>query len=310
MTEPAGARLEGVVCRFGRVVALDGVSLEVGAGEAVALLGHNGAGKTTVMKLLLGLVAPDAGRVLTLGADPRGEAGWRARARVGFLPENVAFYDALSGREVLHYLARLKGVPRREADRILEQVGLAEAADRRVGGYSKGMRQRLGLAQALMGRPRLLLLDEPTVGLDPVATAQFYRLLDAVREGGCAVLVTSHVLAGLERRIGRAVVLRRGRVVGAGTPRELGRALGLPVRIQVEGGDGARLETLARAHDARLAREGAGWRLEVAAQAKMAVLRALAGDASVRDLHVHEPTLEEIYAQLSRRADETEGAAP
>src|SRR5690606_17723098 len=178
---------------YGSTTVLHDLSLTVGAGEVLGLFGHNGAGKTTTMKLILGVLRPDAGEVRVLGV-PAGEA--RARRELGHLPENGSFYPQLSGRETLAYFARLKGVPVSGIAALLDQVGLTDAADRRVRTYSKGMRQRLGLAQALLGEPRLLLLDEPTVGLDPIATADLYALIDDLRRRGTTVVLCSHVLAG------------------------------------------------------------------------------------------------------------------
>ena len=142
--------------RFGGLTALDGVSLKVAPGERVALLGHNGAGKSTLMKIVLGLIAPDAGRLDIAGSLPGSPS---ARQVTAYLPENVAFHPALTGREMVGHYLRLRGQPAAGAGALLERVGLAGAADRRIGTYSKGMRQRVGLAQALIGQPRLLVLD-------------------------------------------------------------------------------------------------------------------------------------------------------
>ncbi|HHQ41200.1 MAG TPA: ABC transporter ATP-binding protein [Chromatiales bacterium] len=292
--------IRGVEVRFGPVAALRGLDLEVRPGEVVGLLGHNGAGKTTTMKLALGLLRPRSGRVRLLGVDPAGPEGRRARARVGFLPENVSFYDSLTGREVLRYLARLKGRPAAEADRLLEQVGLGHAADRRVRTWSKGMRQRLGLAQALLGRPALLLLDEPTVGLDPMATAELYATIGRLRSEGVGVVLCSHVLAGIERHIDRCVIVGHGRVLAAGTLEELRARARLPIRIRVRGhwrepplqGLGEGEGVVAR----RL--NGHQIELEVAPERKLSVLRALAAEPGVEDLDVRPPGLETLYAHF------------
>ena len=155
--------VDNVVKRYGSVETVRGISLRVEPGQRVALLGHNGAGKTTLMKMVLGLTPLSSGRIEILGARPGSR---RARGATGFLPESVAFHGALTGREQLHHFARLKSATIRSADALLERVGLADAADRRIRTYSKGMRQRIGLAQALLGTPEIVLLDEPTSGLD------------------------------------------------------------------------------------------------------------------------------------------------
>lgn len=296
-------RIAGAEVRYGAVHALRGLDLEVRPGEVVGLLGHNGAGKTTTMKLALGLLRPCRGTVRLFGTDPAGPGGREARARVGFLPENVSFYDNLTGREVLRYLARLKGVAVEETDRLLEQVGLGTASDRRVRTYSKGMRQRLGLAQALLGRPTLLLLDEPTVGLDPMATADLYATVRRLKEAGTAVVLCSHVLAGIERHIDRCVIVGHGRVLAAGTLEELRAQAGLPVTIRVRG----------RWSGSPFGEEGPpggvsvrrlnGHQVEIATEPgrKLALLRHLACLPDVEDIEVRPPGLEALYAHFDAR---------
>ena len=200
--------------RFGGLTALDGVSLAVAPGERVALLGHNGAGKSTLMKIVLGLIAPDAGEIRIAGAAPGSPAARRVTA---YLPENVAFHPALTGREMVGHYLRLRGLPASGAGALLERVGLAGALDRRIGTYSKGMRQRVGLAQALIGQPELLVLDEPTSGLDPVSRREFYAILDELAGQGAAILLSSHALTEVEARTVRILILSRGRPVAQGT---------------------------------------------------------------------------------------------
>src|SRR5574340_875785 len=162
------------VKRYGEVQAVDGVDLRVEAGQVFGLIGHNGAGKSTLFKMMLGLLPASAGDIRIDGQSVTGPGFRAVRRRLGYLPENVVFYDNLSGLETLAFFARLKGVNRAECGPLLERVGLSAAADRRVKGYSKGMRQRLGFAQSLLGKPRLLFLDEPTTGLDPEGIREFY----------------------------------------------------------------------------------------------------------------------------------------
>jgi Cu-processing system ATP-binding protein len=164
----------GVSKRYGSQFAVRAVDLSLRAGECVALVGHNGAGKSSLIKMMLGLTTPTEGAVRLLGENPAGAAAAHLRRAVGFLPENVAFHPSMTGRETLDFYARLKGEPTARNPGLLERVGLDGAAARkRVGAYSKGMRQRLGLAQALLGRPRVLFLDEPTTGLDPALRQSF-----------------------------------------------------------------------------------------------------------------------------------------
>jgi ABC-2 type transport system ATP-binding protein len=210
----------GLRKRYGRRTAVDGVSFSVGRGEVVGLLGPNGAGKTSVIKMLLGLVRPDEGEVLLLGrsgGDPR------SRERVGYLPELFRYQPWLTAAEVLSLHVRLAGVqvPREEQRRCLALVGLADRAGDRVGGFSKGMQQRLGLAVALVARPELVVLDEPTSALDPLGRADVRDIVLSLRERGVAVLLNSHLIGEVERVCDRVVVLDRGRVAAAGTLTEL-----------------------------------------------------------------------------------------
>jgi ABC-2 type transport system ATP-binding protein len=210
----------GLRKRYRRRVAVDDVSLTVGRGEVVGLLGPNGAGKTTVIKMMLGLVRPDAGDVLLLGRPGRDP---RSRARVGYLPELFRYQPWLSAAEVLALHVRLAGVtvPAEERRESLALVGLADRAGDRVGGFSKGMQQRLGLAVALVARPELVVLDEPTSALDPVGRADVRDLLLSLRERGVAVLLNSHLIGEVERVCDRVVILDKGRVAASGTLPEL-----------------------------------------------------------------------------------------
>ena len=210
----------GLRKRYGRRTAVDDVSLEVGRGEVVGLLGPNGAGKTTVIKMLLGLVRPDAGEVMLLGRPGSDPA---ARAGVGYLPELFRYQPWLSAAEVLTLHVRLTGVdvPAREQRDCLALVGLAERAGDRVGGFSKGMQQRLGLAVALVARPELVVLDEPTSALDPLGRVDVRDIVLALKSRGVAVLLNSHLIGEVERVCDRVVILDRGRVAAAGTLAEL-----------------------------------------------------------------------------------------
>jgi Cu-processing system ATP-binding protein len=219
--------------RYGRIVALEDATMTLQPGETVALVGHNGAGKTTLMKLVLGLARPTAGRVRVLGEDPAGSRGAEVRRRIGFLPESVAFHDAMTGSELLAFYAGLKGSARAANRELLERVGLAAAADRRVATYSKGMRQRLGLAQALLGDPGLLLLDEPTSGLDPESRAQVYETIDSLRRRNVTVLVSTHALAEIEHHVDRVALLHHGQLIALGAIAALREAAALPIIVRL-----------------------------------------------------------------------------
>jgi ABC-2 type transport system ATP-binding protein len=221
--------------RYGGSVALHGVDLEVAEGELVGLLGPNGAGKSTLTKIAAGLVRPTGGTAEVCGA-PAGSAA--ARARTGYLAELFRFPGWASADEVLalhQRLARARGGPA-ERGALLELVGLADARDRRVEAMSKGMQQRLGIAQALIGAPSLVLLDEPTSALDPVGRRLVRELLEELRGRGIAVLLNSHLLSEVELVCDRVVIISRGRTVRQGTPAELAR----PGGVEVETDDGLR----------------------------------------------------------------------
>ena len=295
----AAIRARGVVRHFGAVHAVDGVDLEVARGEVFGLIGHNGAGKSTLFKMMLGLLRPTAGEILIEGAPVGGRDFRAVRRSVGYLPENVVLYDNLTGAETLRFFARLKDAPLLDCDRVLDRVGLAHARDRAVREYSKGMRQRLGFAQALLGRPRVLFLDEPTTGLDPQATREFYAILDQLRAEGATVILTSHVLAELQERVDRLAILSAGRVQAVGSVQCLREGADLPLRIEVlpaEGAGGAVQQALAG-----LSVSGVAWRGPLLAgrcrrEAKMPLLAGIAAlGAAVRDLQVLEPSLEDVF---------------
>ena len=217
---PAAVWCSGLRKRYGRQTAVHDVSLEVGRGEVVGLLGPNGAGKTSVIKMLLGLVRPDGGEVLLLGLPATDPA---ARAKVGYLPELFRYQPWLSPVEVLDLHVRLSGVdvPRSERRDVLGLVGLAERADDRLGGFSKGMQQRLGLAVALVARPELVVLDEPTSALDPLGRVDVRDVVLSLKARGVAVLLNSHLIGEVERVCDRVVILDRGRVAASGSLAEL-----------------------------------------------------------------------------------------
>ncbi|MCO5147619.1 MAG: ABC transporter ATP-binding protein [Aquamicrobium sp.] len=286
--------LSGVSKSFGPIHAVRDVSFSLKEGEIVALVGHNGAGKTTLIKMMLGLIRPSAGTVRVLGEDPSTGAP-EVRTRLGYLPENVSFNPALTGTETLRFYSALKRAGRGQIRGLLERVGLAGAADRRVRTYSKGMRQRLGLAQALLGQPKVLLLDEPTTGLDPASRRDFYRFLDELRDSGSTILLSSHALSELEGRADHVIIVGRGLKIADGTLDELRRIARLPTRIRVKLAEGKER----RLEGGRDWREVNGHMLEIdaAPEDKVELLRA-AVRAEIADLDVTPPTLDELYAHF------------
>jgi ABC-2 type transport system ATP-binding protein len=233
---PTALELRGVAKRYGRLHALAGVDLDVGDGELVGLLGPNGAGKSTLTKIACGLVRPTTGTALVAGA-PAGSAA--ARRSIGYLAEMFRFPGWATADEVLELHQRLAGSSggARERTELLELVALADARHRPVEEMSKGMQQRLGVAQALVGTPRVLLLDEPTSALDPVGRRTVRALLEELRSRGISVLLNSHLLSEVELVCDRVVILLAGRVVAAGAPAELARPRG----IQLETDRGTRI---------------------------------------------------------------------
>jgi ABC-2 type transport system ATP-binding protein len=271
----AALAVKSLAKRYGPVEALAGVDLEVGEGELVGLLGPNGAGKSTLVKIACGLVRPSRGSAQICGARA---GSLEARRRLGYLAELFRFPGWYSADELLQLHQRLSGSSggAEERGELLELVGLAEARDRRVEEMSKGMQQRLGIAQALVGAPPLLLLDEPTSALDPVGRRTVRLLLEELRQRGTSVLLNSHLLSEIELVCDRVVILLRGEVVAEGSPAELSRARG----VEIETDDGTRLH------------EGAT-REDVPAL----VAELVAAGREVYGVHVLTSTLEETYLE-------------
>jgi Cu-processing system ATP-binding protein len=285
--------LVGVSKNYGEHVAVRDVSFELNAGATVALVGHNGAGKSTLIKLMLGVTTPSSGSVRVLGLDPV-SGGPALRRRFGFLPENTAFHPSITGREAMAFFARLKGEPIAANAALLDRVGLSAAADRRIGAYSKGMRQRLGLAQALIGVPGILFLDEPTTGLDPASRQNLYEILRELRGRGATVLLSSHALSELQDNADRVLVLDRGNLIADGSLATLRDLAHLPVRISVRSPKdlpdlGEEWRTLGKGHATRHCEAGE----------KLAVLQALLPKLNPADaLELDEPSLDDLYAHF------------
>ena len=226
MAEPVVQTVE-LTKRYGAQVAVDRLTLEVSEGEVFGFLGPNGAGKTTTILMLLGLSEPSSGTARVCGLDPT-RAPVPVKRLVGYLPENVGFYEDMTGYDNLQYVTRLNGVRDRDArpriEGALETVGLAGERRKRVGAYSKGMRQRLGIAEVLVRQPRVVFLDEPTVGLDPDATQRMLELIRSLsRDQGMTVFLSSHLLDQVQRVSDRVGIMLAGRLVAAGPIDELAR---------------------------------------------------------------------------------------
>ena len=271
---PDAFAAEGLSKRYGRVSALDDVSLRVGVGELVGLLGPNGAGKSTLVKIGCGLVRASGGRAQIFGAP----AGSReARGALGYLAELFRFPGWLRAHELLELHQGLAGSSggRSERTQLLDQVGLADVGGRRIDAMSKGMQQRLGIAQAMIGSPRLLILDEPTSALDPAGRRIVRSLLEELRGQGVSVLLNSHLLSEVELVCDRVVIISRGRVVAHGRPDELTRAQG----VEIETDRGTRRYDVGRAEVPEL------------------VARLVADGERIYGVRVTRSTLEEAYLE-------------
>ena len=297
--QDAAVALRGVSKHYGALHAVDGVDLDIPRGEIFGLIGHNGAGKSTLFKMMLGLVPATQGSIVVGSAQVGGRDFRAARRHLGYLPENVVLYDNLSGLETLRFFARLKHAPQTQCQAVLERVGLQHAGQRPVREYSKGMRQRLGFAQALLGQPRVLFLDEPTNGLDPQAIRDFYATLRGLQADGVTVIITSHILAELQERVDRLAIMAAGKVQAVGSVQALREQTQMPLCFTIDlapqdATEACRL--LAQATGITPEVLPTGLRLRCPRTHKMAVLAALAPlGARVQDLKMLEPSLEDVF---------------
>ena len=303
--------LRDIAVRFGKLQALGGLDLVLPGGAVTLIAGPNGAGKSTLIRVLLGLVRPDRGRIVVDGHEVRVDRA--LKARLGYLPESVAFSEVLSGREVLAFFASARGVARTRIATTLDRVGLSAAADRPVRDYSRGMRQRLGLGVAILAEPELLVLDEPSGGLDQDGLSILWSVLDEWRSAGRIVLLASHEIALLETRVDAVCLLADGRVVAKGTPAELRRSASLPLRIHMQldqNGHAASAQELL--FSLRRARPGTeiiprGRELELTiGQSELLSLIDLGAQhpGALTDLRVKEPPFDEVYKRLLERSKE------
>ncbi len=243
---------KGLTKKYGEFTAVDSLNLQVEPGEIFGILGPNGAGKTTTILMLLGLTEPSSGEVNVMGFDPSRQP-LSVKSQAGYIPDQVGFYDDLTARENLAYIARLNGIPRLESDqrieRALGKVGLSDVGSKPVGTFSRGMRQRLGVADVLIKQPRLIIMDEPTQGLDPELVRGFLDLTRELAEEGITILISSHLLHQVQEICDRVGLFHRGRMVLQGTVAELARNVlgaGYHVRLRANGKAGNFAEDLRR----------------------------------------------------------------
>ncbi len=294
---------EGLTKRYGATVAVDHIDLAVRAGEIVGILGPNGSGKTTTILMLLGLTEPSAGKAEVAGFDPLREP-LEVKRRVGYLPDQVGFYDGLSARDNLAYTGRLAGLPRREIDARFEaamvRVGLPDVGRDRVGTFSRGMRQRLGLAEIIMKQPSIAILDEPTATLDPHSTQEFLGLIRELKADGTTVLLSSHHLDQVQSVCDRVALFNLGRIALSGSVTELARRVlggghvidveargaGLPDRL-------ARLQGVVRVQTLAADR----YRLDCVDDLRAEIARQLAPSCELLGIRFAAPSLNEVYAR-------------
>ena len=292
-------KLQDISKSYEQIKAVETVSFEIKEGEVLGLVGPNGAGKSTLLKIMLGIIRPSSGNVLVNGKG-LSEKGWKEFKRsVGYMPERVSFYDNLTGNETLKLFARIKGGNLGNMKDVIRRLLSEDVLQRKVGGYSKGMRQRLNLAQALVNEPDFLVLDEPTSGLDPVGTKEFYDILEEVRDRKkLTAILSSHILAEIEDKTDRVAVMKNGSLKAIGRLEELCAGMNIPLRLYI---------TIKRKDEfleGLLIQEGAvdlgyqnGYLLaSIPREHKLELIFAIMKEKDrFSDLSIREPSLEEVF---------------
>ena len=295
---------EGLSKRYGSASAVDQISFNIGKGEVFGLLGPNGAGKTTTILMMLGLTEISAGRISVLGYDPARQP-LQVKRRVGYLPDSVGFYDHLTAVENLAYTAKLMGLPLKErTERIadaLRRVRLSDVARKRLATFSRGMRQRLGLAEIIIKKAEIAILDEPTSGLDPQATLEFLDLIRELKAEGITVLLSSHLLDQVQRICDRVALFQSGHIVLMGSVAELSVQVlgaGFVVEVEAEGtGIARRLATIPGVSNVETLAEDR-FRMTAERDVRADAARAVVSvNGALKRLSVDEPSLEAIYAR-------------
>jgi ABC-2 type transport system ATP-binding protein len=308
---------QGHTKRYGRPTPVNGISFNVARGEIFGLLGPNGAGKTTTILMMLGLTEVTAGTVRVLGHDPVREP-LQVKRQVGYLPDSVGFYDYMTAADNLRYTAALVGFEGAEIDRrvgtALERVGLGNVASQRVGTYSRGMRQRLGLAEILMKDAQIAILDEPTSGLDPQATAELLDMIRGLKRDGVAVLISSHLLERVQSVCDRVALFQSGNIVLLGTVPELAsQVLGGGYHVEVEADGEGLAEKLSGLPGVRSVDQSGPSRYRLLAErdirAEAAAVVVNAG-GRLRQLAVDVPSLDTIYNQYFQRQAANQATNP
>src|SRR6266700_1956037 len=305
-------KAEGLTKRYGATLAVDHIDLAVDAGEIVGILGPNGSGKTTTILMLLGLTEPTEGHAEVAGFDPLREP-LEVKRRVGYLPDQVGFYDTLSARDNLAYTGRLAGLSRAEIDErfaaAIDRVGLGDVGRARVGTFSQGMRQRLGLAEILMKRPSVAILDEPTTALDPHSTQEFLGMIRQLKADGTAVLLSSHHLDQVQSVCDRVALFNRGRIALSGSVTELaGRVLGGGYVIDVEARGAGIVDRLmavpgaVRVQPLGFGQDGQRYRVDCRSDLRAEIARRLAAEIELIGLHFAAPSLNEVYTRYFEEA--------